>query len=157
MGDYNLPLQWDGHGGPGDWVNEFLSAPFMPEGSKEKAEEGSNDNMLPYGALSPQGMSLQVDTSDNSHNGNSPMANGIPYSPQGMVMQDGTQFGGSPSGQQPMVVFVPVPVQSIPQTPTGGMSPQPMPAQIPGMPQSPGQWVLMPIEPTVENNAGVVY
>jgi hypothetical protein len=174
--DYSAPLQWDG---PGDWVADFLSAPFMAEGSRERgvdeawhsqqvesttSENGTSPShgpVLPFGAC--QSFPLQVDTSDQlicqNTPDNSPRSNGMTYSPQGMVLHDGGQFGHTPSGQQSMVVLVPVPMPGMPHTPQGGLSPQVMPAQSPyGIPQSPqGQWVLMPIEPTVESNAGLCY
>lgn len=95
--DYTQPLENEAL--PGDWVCDFLSPPFLPEGTRGMSEDNMNEgNISPY-------CGTQVNGSESP---NGAMA-GVVQMPQ---------FGQCNPGQQPMVFLMPMPI--------GGMMPNHM-------------------------------
>jgi hypothetical protein len=135
--DYSQPLKSEAL--PSDWINEFLSPPFLPESSKGGMEDvstaksgdinGAGNGMIPY---NPQGI---PPSQQNGQFGNPPMSC-VVLLPMGSMM---TQNGGciSPSGMPGS------PVAGPPGSPGGVTSPTMMsPA---GMQPLPPNWVFVPM------------
>lgn len=132
--DYGKPL--DNEAWPEDWVTEFLSAPFMPEAGKERG--GSDDYT--------NGLKGDSNGHSNGHsNSNSPSHHGGIVSYASQVMNGQDQFGPVPTGQQPMVFLMPMPMGAM-------MQPQMQNMQSMQTANQQG-WVFMPIDP---HNGGLV-
>lgn len=95
--DYTQPLENEDL--PSEWVSDFLSPPFLPEGTRGMGEDNMNDgNIFPYGT--------QVNGSES------------PNGAMGGMLQMPQQFGQCAPGQQPMVFLMPMQM--------GGMMPNQM-------------------------------